>query len=315
MLKCRPVPSGRSRRAFTLIELLVVMAIIAVLIGLLLPAVQKVREAARSLSCKNNLKQIGLALHHFQNTERYLPPAAIRGPFPPLRIPANVEHSGWTMLLPYLEQEALARPYDMQKTWTHPENQAVVRTQVRVLQCPSAEPNRVVKGGPGFESYGGQAACADYAATSNVDVKLQQSGLVDWVPSYRGALCQNFVSRIMDLPTDGLSNTIMISENAGRPNYYQAGGRHVPGLDIPGGPWASPLNRLFLKGHSSDGIQSPGRCAINCSNDSGVYSFHPGGANTLFADGSVRFLSASIDIRDFVRLVTHGGGEVAMSQN
>src|SRR5438876_542871 len=110
MWQCSVKSSGWSRRAFTLIELLVVIAIIAVLIGLLLPAVQKVREASSRASCANNLKQIGVALHNFHDVNGAFPPARIAGPYAQysITIPANVQHSGWPFLLPFLEQDALA---------------------------------------------------------------------------------------------------------------------------------------------------------------------------------------------------------------
>ena len=110
---------------------------------------------------------------------------------------------------------------------------------------------------------------------------------------------------------DGTSNTIIFGELAGRPDSYVAG-RKVPGRDeVLGGPWAAYENGLIVKGFSRDGTKSPGRCAINCNNQD-VYSFHPGGANILFADGHVRFMSATIDIREFVKMVTRAGGEVIL---
>src|SRR5579864_6327454 len=129
------------RKAFTLIELLVVIAIIAVLIGLLLPAAQKVREAANRMSCTNNLKNLGVASHNYHDTYGRFPPGALgpRAGFPQFN--GLSEHGLATFLLPYVEQQSLFQPYRWDVSWFDPPNQDVVRTQLRVWQCPSAEAN------------------------------------------------------------------------------------------------------------------------------------------------------------------------------
>jgi prepilin-type N-terminal cleavage/methylation domain-containing protein/prepilin-type processing-associated H-X9-DG protein len=297
--------SGAPRRAaFTLIELLVVIAIIAVLIGLLLSAVQKVRAAAMRMKCANNLKQIGLAVHNYENTFGRFPPGAVFGPYPPGGIYTDARHNVWPFLLDYLEQSALARQYQWRSSFNHPDNQAVVARQLAVLQCPSAEPNRTVTGMEGFLA---PAACTDYAATQGVSPLLVDQGLIDPPHEYGGALASNFMARVGDI-RDGTAQTLLVTERAGRNQRWQAG-RLVPGGFSSGGPWASAVNRIIVTGSTPDGVNAPGRCAINCTNEQ-VYSFHPGGANAVFADGSVRFLNANIDIRVFAKLVTRAGGEV-----
>jgi prepilin-type N-terminal cleavage/methylation domain-containing protein/prepilin-type processing-associated H-X9-DG protein len=294
----------RKRQGLTLIELLVVIAIIAVLIALLVPAVQKVRAAANRIACANNLKQIGLALHNFQNTHRRFPPGDVSGPFSQagFTIPAGARHSCWPFLLPYLEQQALAHGYRLDLDFTDPANRPINSQQIKVLQCPSAEPNRLPIG-PNGDPF----ACTDYAPTEYVDPELVKSGLVDRVGCYEGALAKNFMASPADI-SDGLSNTIIIAEDAGRPDAWQAG-RHVSGY-VSGGPWVLFYNPINLMGSTPDGAQRPGSCAINCTNDHEIYSFHPSGANALFGDGSVHFLRSDMRIHILARLVTRAGGEV-----
>jgi len=300
------------RQAFTLIELLVVMAILGVLLTLLLPAVQKAREAANRMSCANNLKNAGLAVHKFQSAHGRFPPGAVDAPQPQTRVAASgIEHGCWPYLLPYLEQEPLAGQYRWDMSFHDPANQPAVATQLKNLQCPSAEADRVVT--TGAFAYGGRGACTDYAPILKVYRTLAELGWTDLVENYDGALPRNAMMRPADI-TDGLSTTLLMAEDAGRPRLWQQG-RPVAEAHISGGPWASSLNAIGIWGYTPANATRPGPCAINCTNEGEVYSFHPGGANALFADGSVRFLKADINIRVFARLITRAGGEIVSGED
>jgi prepilin-type N-terminal cleavage/methylation domain-containing protein/prepilin-type processing-associated H-X9-DG protein len=308
------------RPGMTLIELLVVIAIIGLLVALLLPAVQAAREAARRIACANNLKNIGLALHQYHDGLNSFPPGAV-GPLGPAfpRYEQLPHHGLGTFLLPHLEQQALADQYRWDVSWFDPPNQPVVTVQLKVWQCPSASSNRVMDGTlptvtpPAGLLFSGTAACGDYAGQGTLDAGLAISGLIDPPDGprderghYEGFFPINGARRMADI-LDGTSQTIAIAECAGRPQLWQ---RRTQVADqwLTGGPWAS-RQLLWGKGATPDGTAPFGPCAVNCTNNREVYGFHPGGANVVMADGSVRLLHANISIRVFAALVTRAGGE------
>jgi prepilin-type processing-associated H-X9-DG protein len=202
--------------------------------------------------------------------------------------------------------EPLADKYHWDVDLVDPKNQPVVGTQLTILQCPSAEPNRVMTFNR-WETFGTHGACTDYAPILAVSPTLADQGLIDRVGLYRGPMYVNAFTRLKDI-TDGTANTILFAECAGRPRLWRLGS---PGPDqtVSGGPWAGNSNRLVVFGSTPDGAAHPGLCALNCTNDGELYSFHPGGANTVFADGSVHLLKAGLDLRILARLITRAGGE------
>src|SRR5262249_21955936 len=165
-----------------------------------------------------------------------------------------------------------------------------------------------------------KAACGDYAATLGVDSKLAQLGHVDSVGDYRGALTHvatpALTASLNPTPTrfrdirDGASNTILLTEDAGRPRRWLDG---TSGQDqvLEGGAWNHFKGGIILQGKTADGTAMLGTCPMNCTNDREVYSFHTGGAHALYVDGSVHFLGESINIRVLARLITRAGGEVS----
>lgn len=296
-----------SRQAFTLVELLVVIAIIGMLVGLLLPAIQASREATRRSVCSNRLKQLGLGLLGCEHSQKRFPTAQTRN---------TVRRRSFAIdLLPYIEEQNLHKMYDGSLEWHEPPNQPVVSQRLEVFECPSSpddvhlDNSSVIMSGA--SSY--LTAVGDYVPIEGVDVRLAppSGNLVDWAGNgiltrdYRGAFRLNKV-------TDGTSHTVLLGESAGRPDLFQIG-RKNPVRMVRGAGWADHRSGLVLHGAGpSDGAVTsvPYSCAVNCTNEDEVFSFHPGQAGFLFADGSVHFLRDEIDIRILARLITPDRGEV-----
>jgi prepilin-type N-terminal cleavage/methylation domain-containing protein/prepilin-type processing-associated H-X9-DG protein len=287
-------PSPRAR-GFTLIELLVVIAIIAVLIGLLLPAVQKVREAAARIQCANNLKQLGLALHNHHDTY---------GGFPAAKVTKPTTHSWVPFLLPYVEHDNLFRRYRLDRDWDDAATNdadpgGVNQTQLKLFLCPSAPSGRVGSRHRGITDYD----AVNQITRPNPFVTHMPPSDPTWI----GILGLNVNRRIADI-TDGTSNTIIVAESAGRNQTWEMG-KFISSSGTTGA-WANPGTSIVVSGFNPATLGILGPCAVNCTNNNEVYAFHTGGANVLFADGSTRLIKAQLDINIFIPLMTRAMGEV-----
>lgn len=294
-----------SRRGFTLIELLVVIAVIAVLVALLLPAVQQAREAARRSQCKNNLKQIVLAMHNFESAKGHLPFGD------KLDYSNNNKVGPGVQILPYVEQSELFKRYNWNINWYDAGNSDVVKTQLGVYLCPSTPKyDRVFTGTEGPVTF--TAAATDYTPPSGVgnNEKTYLQSNFGMVFKDDKALLQKKmkVPNYLRDARDGLSNSVMFAECAGKPDVWLLG-QMTGGLNTKAA-WASHSTGFDPKLYVTGGCTGIGSCAVNCCNNQGLYSFHPGGINLGMGDGSVRFANSNISVVVFFSLLTRANGEV-----
>ncbi|GAB4155666.1 MAG: DUF1559 domain-containing protein [Planctomycetaceae bacterium] len=318
----------RKSRGFTLIELLVVIAIIAILIALLLPAVQQAREAARRSNCKNNLKQIGIALHNYHETFSVQPPALINSGRYSSGSTVNgptKNITGWQLLLPHLEQANIYEQYNFNLAGNRSNpraggpapddtfNRQFHNIQLAVLECPSHPAAGEVSSSNSSFYARTNARRTSYLFATGVFTDYSANWGRYSTDIRRGTFGNNGAARFRDM-TDGTSNIIVVGEAAGGGRFKTSShygpwgltGTHTccHGRVVSASSSSTASTYFFRSGYPRDwNINSAWRGRADGRTYAWVFnSLHTGGAHFLFGDGKVRFLSENINYRTFALL-------------
>jgi prepilin-type N-terminal cleavage/methylation domain-containing protein/prepilin-type processing-associated H-X9-DG protein len=303
------------RRAFTLIELLVVIAIIALLMAILLPAIQKVRATADKMRCQNNLHQIGVALHHYHIDNKVFPASGWTkaDPFNPAG-----KYVGWrALILPYIEQDNIHKGYNFSMHWWEAPNVNLASTQVKIFLCPSVSDrlsvtSAVAKPPRPAMTFPAPVAPTDYEACMGVQPSIDPIRYAT-PGSNRSVMFRNSAIAAGHV-YDGTAYTIMVVECSARPLVFRGRTLRLDLTNDQGICWADSEGGFSLDGANFDGsLQGLGPTltprAMNATNENEPYSFHPGGANFLYADGHVTFIRETIPLMVFAGLITKKGSE------
>ena len=324
------------RRGFTLIELLVVIAIIAILIALLLPAVQQAREAARRSTCQNHLKQIGLALHNYHDSHRIFPFSSSHdGGGGSSADPHILNHTGWLMVLPFVDQAPLYNKFDFSQAtgnWTDNSpansnplagdalasgNAALISNEIPVFRCPSDSYSKKASASSTYygSGVGIGAAYTNYGFSVYTTAADQRTDFDKVGTTSRHMFGNNNSSRIRDV-TDGMSNTVAVVETMrdvtngngvlwGTCDHTSRGGVR---FDITGGGWSAGINAHECCPWGANPYTSTS--TVRLSSHQAPGSLHVGGCHVLMGDGRVRFISENINDLTRVYLSSISGGEV-----
>jgi len=298
----RAVTFVRRRRGFTLVELLVVIAIIGILVALLLPAIQAARESARKVSCRNNLHQIGVAMHNYESAFRKLPPGYTYAK----GAQGNALGHSWTdMILPFMELNSIHDRIDFKKPIYDPINAAIRETHIDSLLCPTDDVSPTGFVEMGDERYAMACYVANFGTPDldeDQEQRLDPSGR-PWGPFYR-----NSTTKLKDI-TDGTAKTLMVGERQN--GLFRHKGSHGVHIEYET-TWAGAVREIsdFDDDHGHMVLFQTGHTPNHAdSDDRDVSASHSGEALYLMCDASVHSIRESIDDKVYFALGTMNGGE------